>query len=806
MFGGMPTYQIITVSEGNYLRNIDKALQLYIHHPIGRFFAAMVGFYIMLVVLGVNPWLAFAGAVGFGLTTNNLILYEAGHLTKLQTISYFPLIIAGLLLAFNKKKYLWGGIVFSLGLGLAIYSNHIQMAYYLALTLVIFGIAQLIADFRAGEALHFLKATGVILIGAVLAVGSAANNLMVTYEYSRDTMRGEPILQAEGAVLPGSSSETEGLAWDYAMQWSNGGIDLFASFIPGVAGGGTQERVSSRSPLYDDPNWTRAVLQPSGGYAPLYWGALPFTSGPIYFGAAVFFFFLMGLVLVEGPVKWWLGLSVFLTFLLSLGKNLEDFNMLFFDFVPLYNKFRTPNSVLSVTAFLVPLLGFLALGRVLSGKVDKEKIWRSIKIAGGTAAAVCLYFAVLGPSMFDFSAPGDARYIEAGLTAEPLIEARKYLMRMDALRSLLFVALSAAFIWAYLNRHIKKPLLLTGLALIVLVDIWTVDKRYLNDDNFVEKRGTEHEANIPLRPADEEIFKLETRGRGFYRVLDLTSSPFASTATSYRHNSLGGYHAAKLQRYQDIIDRHLQPGLMRLSRSLQGQATLDRLHDFLAGEPALNMLNAKYLILNENGPPTVNPHALGNAWFIDDVYIVNSPNAEIDTLEGLAVGSIVVVHEEFADYLAGFDPQKGGTIELVDYKPNHLTYRSEAGSEQFAVFSEIWYGPDKGWQAYLDGEPVDHIRVNYLLRGMRVPAGQHTVEFRFEPKTYETGRRISQASSLLILLLLIGYGGYSAFRTSQEIEEEEEREIKKPEAPARNIITPRNPAARKKKGKGGKRK
>ena len=353
MFGGMPTYQINTVYAGNNLRFIDRVARLDIRHPIGRFFIAMLGFYILMICLGVNHWLSIIGAVAFGFTTNNFLLYEAGHMTKLKSISHLPLTIAGLLLAY-RKKYLLGALLFALGLGLNVYSNHIQMTYYFLLTLILFGIAQLLHSIRNNELPHFLKATGVLTVAGLLALGSAASNLWITYEYSKDTMRGKPILEQSATLAaerPQSSSETDGLAWDYAMAWSNGLIDVFASFIPGVAGGGSQEKIGENAAIRKAPDWGRIVQQ--GNIAPLYWGSLPFTSGPIYFGAGIFLFFLMGLFLVKGPVKWWLALGTLLTILLSMGKNLEAFNEFFYYYVPLYNKFRTPNSVLSVTGLLI---------------------------------------------------------------------------------------------------------------------------------------------------------------------------------------------------------------------------------------------------------------------------------------------------------------------------------------------------------------------------------------------------------------------------------------------------------------------
>lgn len=744
MFGGMPTYQIRTVVNGNQLHLVDKLARLNIANPIGRFLAAMVGFYVLMILFGVNPWLSMIGAVAFSFTTNNFQLFEAGHNTKLAAISYFPILISGLLLIF-RKNYLLGGIIFALGLGLDLFANHVQMTYYLFMTLIIYGVAQLVYCIREKEMAHFWKATGVVALGLVLGIGSTASNLYVTYDYSRDTMRGEAILKSENPGEVKSSSETDGLDWDYAMQWSNGTIDLFSSFIPGVAGGGGNEKLSDSSPLLDDPNWNRLVRS-NGSYGPLYWGELPFTSAPIYYGAGIFLFFLMGLFLVDGPVKWWLGLGTLLTLMLSMGKNLEAFNEFFFYNFPLYNKFRTPNSVLSVASFLIPLLAILGLHELFSGKKSKEKILQALYVSTGIVAVICLFFALVGPGMYDFSSPADQRYISAGYSGDALLDARAHLMRSDSFRSLLIVLLSAGLIWAYVQNRLKQStIVIAALGLITLFDLWSVGKRYLNADSFVSPRN--NQARFTPNAADQEILKDQDPN---FRVMDLAESTFQSSRASYLHKSLGGYHAAKLQRYNDIIERHLSQG---------NQAVVD-------------MLNTKYFIIGDQrgqAPPQArpNPGALGNAWFVNEVKVVNSPNEEIDGLNGFNPRQTAIVLNEFQDYVTGLNLSPSGTIQLTDYKPNHLTYQSNTDSEQLAVFSEIWY--NKGWHAYIDGEKVDHIRANYVLRAMKVPAGSHKIEFKFDPQSYKLGVMASAVCSSLILLALVGYIGYNGYQSYQNM-------------------------------------
>lgn len=766
MFGGMPTYQINTVNAGNNLFYVTRLLRLGIPRPIGRFFTAMLGFYILMLSLGANSRISIAGAIGYGFMTNNLVLFEAGHISKLEVLSFMPLLAAGVILIF-KRKYLSGGALFALGSGLVLYHNHPQMAYYLFLTLVIYGIAQFIYDLRKGKLPGFFKSIGVLLAGGLIALGASFSNLWVTMEYAEDTMRGKPILEIPDDGTPKSSSETEGLDWEYAMGWSNGTLDCFASFIPGLVGGGTQEPVDASSASFKSLR--------SQGYnvrepitAPLYWGKLPFTSGPAYLGAVMVLLFLMGMILIKGPMKWWLVLGTLLTFMLSMGKNLEGFNHFLFDYFPLFNKFRTPNSVLSITSMLVPLLAFFTLDHIVKGKSTKKEILNSLYIAVGIGAAICIYFLLAGANMYDFAHPSDPS--RAPFDPQALAKDRAALMQSDSLRTLIIVLLSGGLIWAFVQNKIKELMLIAGLGVIVLFDFWTVGKRYLNEEDFVKK--SRYEANFAPRPADTQILQ-DTDPN--YRVYDASESTFHSTKASFFHKSIGGYHAAKLQRFQDLVDHHISKG----------------------NQKVLDMLNTKYFILpgQPQGSPAQaqqNPGALGNAWFVSNIQMVPNANAEIDALEDIDPKEVAVVHEEYSDYVSDLSPTKNGSIVLTEYQPNQLTYQSNTTSEQFAVFSEIWYGPDKGWKVTIDGEPVEHVRSNYALRGMKVPAGQHTIIFSFDPRSYKVGRVISFIFSSLIILsiLFIGYQNRGKW-------------LAKEEAPAPVKATPK-PKGKPKKGKGKK--
>jgi hypothetical protein len=742
MFGGMPTYQITSPVKGNLTRFVERITMIFFSDPMGNFIALMIGMYILLQVLGLNVWLSIIGAVAFGFTTNNLILYEAGHMSKVRAIAYFAPIVAGVILAY-RGKWLWGAVLFTTALAIDIYVNHPQMTYYLAMVLVIYVVWQLVGDLRSGKLLDFAKASALLLLGTVLAVAASYSKISSTMEYAKDTMRGDPILQTQGQVT--TSSQVKGLEWGYAMQWSNGLMDLVASYIPGVVGGGSQEPVGDDSAFAKFLR-SRNARVPADLKAPLYWGDLPFTSGPAYFGSAVFFLFVLGLFLVRGQLKWWIGLGVLFTLLLSMGKHFEPLNRLFFNVLPMYNNFRSPNSILAVTAFLTPVLAFVTVSQILTGQVAKAEVLKWLKVVGGSMAAIALFFALLGPSFFDFTASGDEELKNAGYDIGALIADRQSLMRMDGLRAFVLVAITAGLIWAFLSEKIKKSYLLAGLGILTLFDMWSVGKRYLSNDNFIS--DTAFQQNFNPRAVDEQILQDKDLN---YRVLDLSVNTFNSAMPSYFHKTIGGYHAAKLQRYQDIIDRHISKG----------------------NERVLNMLNTRYVISKDEKVQR-NPGALGNAWFVDTLLTAASADEEIDLLTTIDPRTQASVHKEFADYVARLTPKGSqGTILLTAYQPNKVSYQSNNPVEQLAVFSEIWYGPGKGWQAYLDGKPVDHIRVNYCLRGLRIPAGQHEIVFEFKPNSFAKGEVVSYFSSSIILLALLGMIGWSGWNWYRNLPEAE---------------------------------
>jgi len=731
MFGGMPAYQIAAPQKYNISKYIEKTLNLWMPRPIGYFIYAMIGFYILLLTLRVNPWLSIIGAIAFAFTTNNLVLFEAGHASKLRAIFAAPLIIAGVIQTY-RNNYWSGGLIFTLGMMLSLYGNHPQMTYYLAMSLAIYALAKAVELYRNGEIKRFGIASLILVAGTVLAVGTSAGKLLSTYEYSKDTMRGKPILEQVN-VNSTSSSETDGLAWSYAMSWSNGWKDLISSVIPLAVGGGGRERLSNNSETAKLLK-RRGVNTRKGVKSPAYWGSLPSTSGPIYFGAVICFLFFLGFFANRKSISIWIGLSVLLFFLLSLGKNFEGFNRLFFDYFPLYNKFRTPNSILTVSSILIPLFAILGMRNILIAE-DRSRFLKPLFITAGGLGLFCLLMAFLGPGMFDFSNANDPRYAQMGFDIEALKQDRVSLLRNSALRSFAFILIAATALYLYLKDKLKKEYLFVVLAALVVFDLIPIGKRYLGSEEFVPSRT--YKNNFVARDVDKQILQDKDP---HYRVMDYSIDVFNSSSSSYFHKTIGGNHAAKLQRIQDVIERHIANN----------------------NQSVFNMLNTKYYIAPQGDKIIAqrNPAALGNAWFVNTLTQVNSANEEIDALGKIDPAGEAVIHKEFASYASQGSFQKNGTIKLTSYAPDKIVYQSNSSSDQFAVFSEIWYGPNKGWQAWIDGKKVEHARVNYILRGLSVPAGNHEIIFEFNPSLFKTGELISLISCLIFLLL----SGFYLFR------------------------------------------
>ena len=754
MFGGMPTYQITAVRDGNQLTLANRVFYGFMSGPAGYVFCGMLTFYLLLVLLGVSPWVAAAGGVMSALATNNIVLYEAGHVSKVGVIMYLPLVAAGVLLAF-RNRYLLGGAVFALGMGLAILANHPQMLYYFGLTLPFLGVAEFTRHLRAGTLPSFARSVGVLLIGLALALGAGASNLLTTSEYLPQTIRGGAILNAPASAMgsAGVTDETEsnsetGLSWDYAMQWSNGFKDMLATYAPMAAGGGSGQEVSNTS------SFGRAMTR--GGFrvpatfpAPLYHGSLPFTEGPIYLGAVVFALFVFGLFTASTRLRIWLGGGTLLIFVLSLGKTAESFNRLLFDILPLFNNFRTPNSALSVVPFLMILLGLMGVYRWAGLlKVDPPRAARLLKLSGLTAAALGALVVVTGYTL-DYNSARDAAQIarftggqgDVNVLVEALVATRGEVYFQDAMRSLLFVGLTYGILFLLWKGKLALAYAGLLLGLVGTVDFIGINQRYLSHDDFQPQRVVKNV--IQPTEADRQILQDPDP---YYRVLNLSSAIDQNAFTSYFHNSIGGYSAAKLRRYEDLIKGYLEP----------------------RNQEVLNMLNTKYfLVPGEEGAMSArrNPDAYGNAWTVERIERVAGADEAFRALgETEALRTTAIIEETYASAVEGLTPDGQGRVELTDYAPSALAYRFTAPTEQLVVFSEIWYGPDLGWEALIDGEPAELIRANYALRALRVPAGEHTIEMRFAPATFALGRTISLVCSVLILLAVIAALLYPMYR------------------------------------------
>ncbi|MBK7242280.1 MAG: hypothetical protein IPH98_00270 [Saprospiraceae bacterium] len=756
MFSGMPSYQIATPMESNFFIYVQKVISLgFLTGPVAILFYFMISFYCLYLVLGLSSGFACVGALSSALVTGNFILWEAGHLPKLVVLAMIGFIVAGLILSY-RGRWWSGAALFALGMGINILNNHVQMSYYAFLLISPLVISYAIYYLRNGDWKSFLIPSGSLAAITVLALLASANSILPTYEYAKQTMRGGHILkEVSNPNASGADVNESGLQWDYAMNWSNGMIDLISGIIPGAAGGGSSEPLGKDAAVIKDLR-KKGYNPPKNMKAPLYWGALPFTSGPYYFGAAMCFLFVLGLFIVRGPLKWWIAIAVLLGLLLSMGRHFEFLNKLMFEYFPLYSKFRAPSSVLAVTSYFVPILAMLALVEISKKEMTmesfKKKLIYSVSITGG----ICLFFILLGSSFFSFESANDASYVKNGFSTEALISDRQSLMTSDSIRSLVIILLVAGIVFYYFKNKFSSLVAACLLGAITLFDLGGVAKRYVSYDDFVSKLKKEN--NQKARPVDLEIMKDPSN----YRVLDLTVNTFNSSEPSFFHKNVGGYHPAKLQRYQDIIDRHIDPEINQLTSSLQTSTTDSSINNALASLEVLNMLNTKYFILGQPGKEISLPNraAFGNAWFVNAIQTVQTPDEEIQALNNPNLKQTAIVASSFQSDIKSTQFDAQGTISLISSTPNKLVYESNCATDQFAVFSEVWYGPDLGWTVSIDGKETPLIRANYVLRSCNVPSGKHQIILEFKPRSYHLGTTLSMICSLL----LIGFMGFVGYK------------------------------------------
>lgn len=858
MFSGMPAYQIGVKWPTNALDWVDALMHGFLPRPASFVFLYLMGMFILLLCLRVNPWLALLGAVAYAFSSYFLIIIEAGHNSKATAVGYMPMVLGGLYELLRGRKLL-GAALFTLFLAMQVHANHLQITYYLAMVLLLFGLAELWRAVREGTLPDFAARAGLGMVALAVALLTNMGLLWSTWEYGKYTTRGQSELTINSLGEPDLHNKTSGLDRDYVTRWSYGQQESLSLLVPNVKGGATGSLIQTQEDLaaIADPGFRQAVLDvyQGGGYVNSYWGNQDFTSGPVYIGAIVVLLMLLLLTQAEARARWWMlavvpvvvimaqlssplavgllliayllaGLFLWedtlayalfaafvLTLLLSWGHNFMPLTDFFLDHVPGYNKFRAVTIILVIVELAAPVLGVLYLQRLLTDE-KRPVIGRTFLYTAGGLGVALLILAVAPGSILDFFSEPEMARLNAQMASDGaatqryidgLKDLRMGVVSSDAWRGLAFVFLAVALLYAYGRRWIKQPLLVAGLGVLILVDLWSVDRRWVNNDknaqgqyiSWESKEASDHpykpqpadmailqaESNAAtgidfeaalarlkerkrhhrgtrklVSKADEDLARFGSLRRTTdFRVLEL-SNTFQSTRTSFFHRSIGGYHGAKLKRYQELIDFHLGPEIQRVIGAFGEGATQQGINDALAQAPALNMLNTKYVIYALDQAPLVNDHALGSAWFVDEVRTVKDADEEIVQLGQIDPRRVALVDQRWAAHVADAgDPGPEARVDLTLYKTNALTYQVYSANGGVVVFSEIWYGPE--WVAEIDGKQAPYVRADYVLRAMKVPPGEHTVRFYIQSKPYEIGGTIASASSfVLVLLVLLALG------------------------------------------------
>ena len=750
MFSGMPAYLTSTIYSGEILSSIQKSITA-ISQPVMILTLSFSFFFLLCILLDIGVWTAFAASLAYGFMTFTFVVMVTGHLTKAHALTYTSLIVAGILVAFKKNK-IGGSLMAAIGLSLMLSANHLQMTYYAAILSLIIGITYLVYAIREKTLPDFSKTAGFLLIAVLFAVGTNFSRLYTTYEYGKFSIRSQSELSLN------NENKSSGLDKEYILDYSYDLGEAMTAFIPRFKGGGMSEPLTTSSETYkflaEAQGADKAKKMVESGM-PMYWGSQPISGAPFYFGAVLCFLFVLGIFLVKGKDKWWLVAVFGFSLLLSLGKNFSFLTNIMLDFFPGYNKFRDVKNIIVIEQFAMALLGALAIKEVYQRKISSEEFMKGLKYAFGITGGLALIFAVIPGLAGSFTGKTDAQYLQMGWPQQ-LIDAlmadRQSLLRIDAFRSFIFVLLAAGGLWAFWNNKIKAQYAIVLWVALVMVDMWPVNKKYFNNDNFTSKK----EVAVPFQemPVDKEIKKDKDL---YYRVLNL-QNPMADARTSFFHKSLGGYHGAKMKRYNELYSYAIEPEMRMLIAGFQKPESIDSIMNHLS---VINMLNTKYYIYDLNQPPLPNTHALGNAWLVKTAKVVDNADQEVTAIKSFDPKSTAIVNKSFEKDLSGFSSGSGeGEIKLTAYQPNYLKYEASVNSgSQLAVFSEIYY--PKGWKSFIDGKETPHIQVDYVLRGLVIPAGKHQVEFKFEPSSYYLGNKVSLASSILLLLAIGGYLFYS---------------------------------------------
>ncbi|KAF9658145.1 YfhO family protein [Tenacibaculum sp. ZH5_bin.1] len=724
-FSGMPAYQVSAYYPNDFVRYVDKVIR-FLPRPADYLFLYFLSFFLLLTALKVDWKLAVLGSLSFGFSTYLIIIFGAGHNAKAHAIGYMPMVIAGVIYIF-RKRYSFGFILTALAMALEVYSNHPQMTYYLGFCLLILVIVEGVEAFKSRTLPVFFKQSAILVAAMLIGIGANSTRLLAMKEYADYSTRGK----SELTINPDGTSKEKstGLDKEYITEYSYGIAETFNLMIPRFMGGGTVEELGEDSNFYQvlEQNAGKSVAKEYSSQVLTYWGKQPIVEAPAYIGVIVFFLFFLGIFLVKGRLKYWLVAATIFSIVLSWGKNFSIITNFFIDYIPLYNKFRAVSSIQVIAELCVPLLGILALKEFFSSENSSEEKENAVKKAFYIVGGISLLFLLFGSSLFAFEGLRDAQYQQLPELIDALIADRKSMLFNDSLRSLLLVLAVAGMLWFYLKGKFKQVPVLIVLGGLIIFDLVSIDANYVNKEDFTSARRVQKP--FTATKADAEILK----DKGYYRVVNFSVSPMQDGRTSYFHNSIGGYHAAKMKRYQELFDYQIAKNNMEV----------------------LNMLNTKYFIISDEQFQE-NPEANGNAWFVNSLKKVSSANEEIIALDSLNTKSEAVINSnEFNLKADVFQKDSIATINLVKKDLTELIYEASTTSEQFAVFSEIYY--KDGWNAYIDGESVPYYRVNYVLRGIEVPAGKHKITFKHEPSVIKTGSSLSLICYALLLIIPIGW-------------------------------------------------
>ena len=750
LFSGMPTYQMSpSYDSTDTLATVEKVYQLGLPEVAGYVFMMLLGFYILLRAFDFRAWMAALGAVLWAFSSYYFIIIAAGHIWKLLTLCFIPPTIAGVVLCY-RGKYLWGILVTGIFTGLQVFSNHIQMSYYFLSVLLLMAIAYLVDAIRNHQFAGWLKGSMAALVGGLLGLSINISNLYHTYEYSKETMRGKSELTQK--TKDAADQTDSGLERSYITAWSYGIGETWTLLVPNTKGGASVPLSQNETAMAKAKNDYRPLYQQLGQY----WGEQPGTSGPVYVGAFVLFLFILGLFIVKGPMKWVLLIATLLSILLSWGKNFMPFTDFFLDYVPMYDKFRTVASILVIAEFTIPLLAMLALKQVVeeTSKPQNLKTSKPYYLSLALTAGICFLFWLLPDVFFgNYISTSEMQALKGleqygwpvGDVMQNLSDMRRAMFTADAMRSFIIILIGFGILMLYRFRKLKEVPMVALLALLCLVDMWSVNRRYLNDGNFVRQRTTEQA--FPLTDVDQRILQDTDK---YYRVLNLTVSTFNDNTTSYYHKSIGGYHAAKLRRYQELIESHIQ-NEMQTAWSLA--PTMEKADSLL---PVLNMLNMKYMILplQDGGKTEIkNPYANGNAWFVSEVRYVDDADAELAGLKGLDTKHVAVADKRFENTLGTATEDSTAMVTLTSYEANELQYDVESQNGGVLVFSEVYY---PGWTCTVDGQSVEIGRVDYVLRAVRIDGGKRHVVLTFKPRSENITETIAYSALGLLALLFVG--------------------------------------------------